>query len=129
MIFNMHLLMDVSRFLIRRFYPNKTVFTVIFNIFFFFLTCSPSRDYIDLPTTESQVPKAFLCWTCYPSSRLNLVTSWVLYFSPFRYQFYWLVYRSNISVKCLAQEHNIVVILAKRSPTPNQIRLSVAYPL
>ena len=96
---------------------------------FFFFTCSPSRDYIDLPTTESQVPKAFLCWTCYPSSRLNLVTSWVLYFSPFRYQFYWLVYRSNISVKCLAQEHNIVVILAKRSPTLNQIRLSVAYPL
>jgi hypothetical protein len=34
----------------------------------------------------------------------------VLYFSPFRYQFYWLVYRSNVSVKCLAQEHNIVVI-------------------
>ena len=32
MIFNMHLLMDVSRFLIRRFYPNKTVFTVLFNI-------------------------------------------------------------------------------------------------
>ena len=32
MIFNMHLLMDLSRFLIRRFYPNKTVFTVLFNI-------------------------------------------------------------------------------------------------
>ena len=99
------------------------------DFFFFFSTCSASRDYIDLPTTESQVPKAFLCWTCYPSSRLNLVTSWVLYFSPFRFQFYWLVYRSNISVKCLAQEHNIIVILAKRSPTLNQIRLSVAYPL
>ena len=26
---------------------------------FSFLTCSPSRDYIDLPTTKSQVPKAF----------------------------------------------------------------------
>ena len=94
---------------------------------FFFFTCSPSRDYIDLPTTKSQVPKAFLCWTCYPPSRLNLVTSWVLYFSPFRYQFYWLVYRSNVSVKCLAQEHNIVVIFARRSPTLNQIRLDVAY--
>ena len=32
MIFNMHLLMDASRFLIRRFYPNKTVFTVLINI-------------------------------------------------------------------------------------------------
>ena len=34
--------------------------------YIFFPTCSPSRDYIDLTTTESQVPKAFLCWTCYP---------------------------------------------------------------
>ncbi len=51
-------------------------------IFFLFFTCSPSRDYIDFPTSKSQVPKAFLCWTCYPPSRLNLVTSWVLYFSP-----------------------------------------------
>ena len=31
MIFNMHLLTDVSRFLIRRFYSYKTVFTVLFN--------------------------------------------------------------------------------------------------
>ena len=64
-----------------------------------------------------------------PLFRLNLVTSWVLYSSPFRYQFYWLVYRSNASVKCLAQEHNIVVILARRSPTLNLMRLGVAYPL
>jgi hypothetical protein len=62
-----------------------------------------------------------------PFLRLNLVTAWVLYFSPFRYQFYWLVYKSNVSVKCLAQEHNIVVIFARRSPTLNQIRLDVAY--
>jgi hypothetical protein len=32
-------------------------------------------------------------------------------------------------VKCLAQEHRIVVIIAKRSPTLNQMRFSVAYPL
>jgi hypothetical protein len=62
----------------------------------FFFTFSSSRDYIDLPTIKSQVSKAFLCSTCYPPSRLNLVTSWVLYFSSFRYQFYWLVYRSNV---------------------------------
>ena len=31
---------------------------------------------------KSQVPKPFLCWTCYSPSRLNLLTSWVLYFSP-----------------------------------------------
>ena len=36
----------------------------------------------DLPTSKSQVTKAFLCCSCYPPSRLNLVTSWVLYFSP-----------------------------------------------
>ena len=62
-----------------------------------------------------------------PLLRINLVTLWVLYFSPFRYQFYWLVYRSNVSVKCLAQEHNKVVIFARGSPTLNQIRLDVAY--
>ena len=33
----------------------------------------------------------------------------------------------NVSVKFLAQEHNIVVILARRSPTLNQIRLGVGY--
>ena len=51
----------------------------------------------------------------------------VIYLAPYRYQFYWLVFRSNVSVKCLAQENNIVVIFARRSPTLNQIRLDVAY--
>jgi hypothetical protein len=52
-----------------------------------------------------------------PLLRPNLVTSWVLYFSPFpfRHQFYWLVYRRNVSVKCLAQEHNIVAIFARHT--------------
>ena len=77
--------------------------------------------------THYKNPKAFLCWTCYPLLRLNLVTLLVLYFSPFRYQFYWLVYRSNVSVESFAQEQNIVVIFARRSPTLSQIRLDVAY--
>jgi hypothetical protein len=40
---------------------NNIGFAFLFFFFFFFFTCSPSRDYIDLPTTKSQVPKAFLC--------------------------------------------------------------------
>ena len=38
-------------------------------------------------------------------------------------KFYLLVYRNNITVKCLAQEHNIVVILARWSPTLNHASL------
>ncbi len=93
-----------------------------------FFTCLPSRDYIDLPATKSQVLKAFLCWTCYPPSRLNLVTSWVLNFSPLTVPILLAgIHKQYVSVKCLAQEHNIVVIFARRSPTLNQIRLDVAY--
>ena len=77
-------------------------------------------------TTRVKSWRSFYAEHVTPYFRLNLVTSRVLYFSPFRYQFYWLVYRSNISVKCFAQEHNIVVILARQSPTLNQIRLGVA---
>jgi hypothetical protein len=43
-------------------HPGAIDFKITQHIFIFFIfTCSPSRDYIDLPTTKSQVSKTFLC--------------------------------------------------------------------
>jgi hypothetical protein len=98
----------------------------IFRFFFHMFTVKrPHRQTNRLLRVKSRRP--FYAENVTPLLRLNFVTSWVLYFSPFRYQYYWLAYRSNVSVKCLAQEHNIEVIFARRSPTLNQIRLDVAY--